>query len=178
LKNTYTEKFLLTSILLFMSYCLPKENMIQIEEKAASLTDKAQSMVPSTPELTGWGPNPEKIKAGTFDISDISQDWFYKKFQSKAVARSIEVKSNSFMESTCKKSALNDNKENIIIAAISSVDPSKVSLSNSFEQDKKNIEIFKCVGTGLTYTFSDCECVIFFKYPGGKSELQKKLSAQ
>lgn len=128
---------------------------------------------------SGWGVDPANLQNPNFQ-NTTELDWFYIVAPGKALPRAIELDSPSFMESTCKISALKGNQANLIQQAILSVNP---KASQDIELQKRGEEILQntekgtafCRPTGEAQKYSTCECVIFLKFSGGKQALQEKL---
>lgn len=138
------------------------------------------------PELvwgySGWGVSPDKIQNPISLSKEEKLDYFYMVVKGKAASRAVEVNSPSFMESTCKLSALKENQEQLISQTIFSTNP-KLAQDAAFLEKIKQ-EFFKnskpslayCRGTGTEETYATCDCVIYLFFEGGKEALKKAIS--
>lgn len=129
---------------------------------------------------TGWGIDPENIQNPIIPTGKEKLDWFYMIAPGKALSRSIEINSPSFMESTCKLSAVKDNQNKLLEETLASVN---LKVRTDADLRKKGEEILKdtekgtalCRPTGEAEKYTTCDCVIFLKYDGGKQALSEKL---
>ncbi len=132
---------------------------------------------------SGWGVSPNKIQNPVNLSKEEKLEYFYMVAGGKALSRAIEVDSHSFMESTCKISALKDNHDKLITQAILSVNP-KFAQDSAFLKkakdsffDSKKSELAYCRPTGTGEKYSTCDCVIYINYEGGKEALEKSLQS-
>lgn len=130
---------------------------------------------------SGWGVGPEKIQNPISLSKEEKLEYFYIVGGGKALPRAIEVDSHSFMESTCKLSALKENQEALFLKAVQSADSKAAKNTALLEKSK---EIFKesfpkvayCRPTGTNDKYTTCDCVIYIFFEGGKEALTKALS--
>lgn len=129
---------------------------------------------------SGWGVSPDKIQNPISLSKDENLEYFYMVAGGKALPRAIELDSQSFMESTCKISALRENTDQIMSLAILSVKPKAAKDSALMQKGKevlkeKQPNIAYCRPTGSGDKYSTCDCVIYIKYDGGQESLKKAL---
>lgn len=129
---------------------------------------------------SGWGVSPDKIQSPLAYSKEEKLEYFYMVASGKALARAIEVDSLSFMESTCKISALKENTDQIMSLAILSVNPKAAQDSAVMQKGKEALKeiqpnIAYCRPTGSENKYSSCDCVIYIKYVGGQESLKRVL---
>ncbi|MCB1176723.1 MAG: hypothetical protein KDK36_03995 [Leptospiraceae bacterium] len=166
-------RYLLLLLLLSFMNCnsAPKKDRNLIDEKE----------VLSTWNVSGWNIDPEMIKKNEIPGNPVSmeKDWFYFFASGKALDRAVELKSPSYMKSSCKISAIKENKNEIFKNALVSANE---KWKNSPLIDSKVKEIFDtekldslvCKATDEEKSYKTCECVIYFMYKGGKESLASK----
>lgn len=182
-------KLFVLSIGIFFLGCASTTDSTQTENKPATISNTNTTNA-SNPELRsmpsvpvaddGWGMGYKKIVDG----KEVSLDgfWYTKKYSAKANTRSVELKSPSFMESSCRRSVLKENSKRVVESALSSlssdIKPEKVQdvSSKIVKEQSKNFEISGCIATSAEKTFSECECALSFKPEGGKETLLKQLN--
>lgn len=129
----------------------------------------------------GWGVAPDKIQNPVNLSKEEKLEYFYIVAKGNAIPRAIEVDSHSFMESTCKISALRDNEEELFKQIIFSVDPKSAQNTAVLQKAKSKLftskkgEIAYCRPTGTGDKYTTCDCVIYLKYEGGRETLKKEL---
>ncbi len=160
--------------------CKSSANKTENEPVSISNTTENKN-TPSNSVDDGWGANPRDIALGR-DVSGQSDGWYTKKYSGKANERSIELKSPSYMESTCKQSIKKENGKALIESTYNSlsseIKPEVIAELNSkiTPQDLKNIEVSNCKPSGSDNSFSECECYLSFKVDGGKKTIVEKAS--
>lgn len=169
--------FLLLGLMLIMIGC--RSNSKKTENEPVTISSSA----PSTNNLDGWGADPRDIIAGK-DVSGQIEGWYTKKYSGKPTERSVELKSPSYMESSCKQSIKKENGKNLIESAYNSLS-SEVKSESITElnskigsEDLKKLEVFGCKPTGSENSFSECECYLSFKVEGGKKAIIEKLTSK
>ncbi len=147
--------------------------------------------IQNTPELKslpvvimddGWGVNPREL-SNAKDVNGITEaNWYTKKYSGKANSRSIELKSPSYMESTCKQAVKKENAKSLIESSYSSLGidlkPEAIALlfAKITKDDLKKIEVLNCQPTSAEKTFSECECALSYKVEGGKKAIIEKVN--
>lgn len=128
----------------------------------------------------GWGVSPDKIQNPISLSKDEKMEYFYMVGGGKAFPRAVEVDSQSFMESTCKLSALKENTDQIMSLAILSVEPKAAQNKALMDKSKELLKSLQpqnayCRATGAGDKYSTCDCVLYIKYEGGKEALAKEV---
>ncbi len=150
----------------------------------------APATISSTPEVKsmpvaivedGWGVNPRE-SSNVKDVNGITDvSWYTKKYSGKAASRSIELKSPSYMESSCKQTVKKENGKSLIESAFlslgSEIKPETIVslVSKISKDDLQKIEVSNCKPTSAEKTFSECECSLSYKAEGGKKALMEKI---
>jgi len=148
------------------------------------------TIISSTPDVKsmpvaivedGWGVNP-KESSNAKDVNGIMDvSWYTKKYSGKATSRSIELKSPSYMESSCKQTVKKENGKSLIEAAFlslgSEIKPEVIAglVSKITKEDLQKIEVSNCKPISTEKTFSECECSLSYKVEGGKKALMEKI---
>lgn len=159
--------------LLIISCASVQSELKKTEEKVASIENSATNMkarITSVDDLNGWGANSESVLAGNLGLDSLNQDWYYKKFTVKPITRAVELKSDSFIQSSCKRNSLSENSESLILEAFKTSNTSKTDFEIS-KEDKENVQVVKCV-----YLNSNCECILSYNYKGGIEALKKRFN--
>lgn len=167
--------------------CASSQDSTQSDNKPATISSASNNPTPELRSIPnapmaddGWGTGYKKV----IDGKEINLDgmWYTKKYSGKANERSIELKSPSFMESSCKYSVLKGNSKTLVESALGSlgaqINPDKAKdLSKKIvKEQSKNFEISGCVPTSADKNFSECECYLSYKPEGGKEALIKYLN--
>jgi len=159
-----------------------KSSANKTENEPVSISNATENKnTPSNSVDDGWGANPRDIAIGR-DVSGQSDGWYTKKYSGKANERSIELKSPSYMESTCKQSIRKENGKALIESTYNSlsseIKPEVIAELNSkiTPQDFKKIEVYNCKPIGIENSFAECECSLSFKVDGGKKAIIEKAS--
>lgn len=130
----------------------------------------------------GWGVDPSFVQKGELPLRPVEKDWFYMVVPGRAIARSIELNSPTYMQSSCKLSALKENQKKLFQSAVLSANPKWKDAPDlekkSFDLlSKEKTEALICKPTGdLGANYKTCECLIYVMYKGGKDELVKKIN--
>lgn len=130
----------------------------------------------------GWGNNPEDYLKGEDMFSVESGDYYYKKVIGSASHRAIELNSPSYMQSTCKINAGKQNHNSILESMYNSVLVDRINEKKN-ENIKQLVELSSdirvepllCRAIGKGATFTQCECVVYIQYKGGKEEAYKDI---
>ncbi len=140
--------------------------------------------IPLVPTEDGWGVNPREL-SNAKDVNGLTEaNWYTKKYSGKANSRSIELKSPSYMETTCKQAVKKENGKSLIESSLTSLGsdlkPEVISaLSAKITKDElKKIEVNNCQPTSAEKTFSECECALSYKVEGGKKAMIEKVLPQ
>ncbi len=161
------------TILFFISCSSAQSELKNLEDKATTIENSlsnTKTRVISLDELNGWGVNPESVITGNLSLESLNQDWFYKKFSSKPLSRAVELKSESFIQSSCKKNSFLENSEILILEAFKTSSSTKSDFEIK-KEDKENVQVIKCV-----YLNSNCECILSFNVKGGQEALKKRFN--
>lgn len=120
--------------------------------------------------LQGWSVNPESVLSGNLSLDSLQQDWYYKKFTVSPNPRAIELKSESFIMSSCKRNSIQENSEKLILEAFKTVNSTKENFEIN-KEDKENVSALRCI-----YLNSNCECILSYKVKGGQESLKKRFN--
>ncbi len=185
------------SLLLFCSQTKPQIQDEQPIQKSSPLEDKKEEVEKEINTETkdrslnrrvsvwnheGWAGKPEDFLNGEDMFSIESGDHYYKKAIGSASSRSIELNSPSYMQSTCKINASKNNLNSTLESLYKSVLIDR-------ENEEKNGNIKKlidvsgdlearpllCRPIGKGAKFTECECIVYIYYKGGKEEAYKDI---
>ncbi len=129
----------------------------------------------------GWGVNPSFVEKGELPLGPAEKDWFYMVVPGKAIPRSIELNSPTYMQSSCKLSAMKENQKKLYQDAVLSANAKWKGAPDlekkSFDLlSKEKTEALVCKPTGdMGANYKSCECLIYVMFKGGKEELAKKV---
>jgi hypothetical protein len=169
---------------IFMVGCASRNDSTKTMNTPTSIspTPELKSM-PTVVSENGWGPNPREL-SNAKDVNGIQDsNWYTKKYLGKANDRSIELKSPSYMETTCKQAVKKENGRALIESAFASVsgdlkNEALNSLISKISSDElKKIEVSNCSPVSSEKTFTECECLLSYKVEGGKQTLIDKLGS-
>lgn len=131
----------------------------------------------------GWGGEPDKYINGEDRFLIESGEYYYKRVFAKPTARSVELNSPSYMQSTCKINASRYNLDAILESMYMSVVIDKLdkeknehitSLVDSGNDLKADVNSLVCRPMEDENWASGCECVIYVHYKGGKEAVYKE----
>jgi hypothetical protein len=153
--------------------------------KPASISSVPElKSIPGVTTEDGWGVNPREL-SNSKDVNGITEaNWYTKRYPGKASSRSIELKSSSYMESTCKQAVKKENGKSLIESSFTSLGLDlkpevMTALSAKITKDDfKKIEVNNCQPTSAEKTFSECECALSYKVQGGKKAMMEKVLPQ
>lgn len=143
---------------------------------AINNVEKTTTTIPKAFDLwtfQGWGGSPSDLNAKL--ESAPMKNWYYKKYSSNASKTAVESKSPSFMESTCKLSAIQSNKQKIFSDVYNSSLP-KDKLKEGMKIpsiESNDVQSVACKPTDEKQSFASCECILFVKIDGGKDSVLK-----
>lgn len=130
---------------------------------------------------TGWGVDPELVEKGQIPLAPLEKNWFYSNASGKALSRAVEMNSPTYMQTTCKLSAIKENQKRLYKEAVISANSKWNSLPDVEQKafdllSKEKTDSVLCKPTGdLGANYKTCECLIYVMFKGGKEELAKKL---
>lgn len=183
-KNKSLKYLLILGVILQIIGCASRVDSTKTEGNApATIPGRMEvKSVPVPVMEDGWGVNPREL-ANAKDVASLSDtNWYTKKYSGKANSRSIELKSPSYMESSCKLAVKKENGKSLIESSYSSVGvdikPESLSALSAkiTKEDFKNIEVNNCIPTSPEKTFSECECSLSYKVEGGKKAILEKVN--
>jgi hypothetical protein len=182
--NKSLKYFLILGILLLSIGCASNVDSTRTEgNMPATIAGRMEVKSVPVPVIEdGWGVNPREL-ANAKDVKSLSEsNWYTKKYSGKASSRAIELKSPSYMESSCKLAVKKENSKPLIESSYSSLGvdlkPEAISLLSAkiTKEDLKNIEVNNCIPTSPEKTFSECECSLSYKVEGGKKAILDKVN--
>lgn len=112
-------------------------------------------------------------------LNEVTDNLFTKKFTGKASDRSVELKSPSYMESTCRQSIKKENGKALIESVFTSVNKNikPETMAELITPDElKKLEVENCRPISSENTFSECECLLSYKVEGGQKAVLDKLA--
>jgi hypothetical protein len=157
-------------------------------------------------KFQGWGGAPDAVESGQSLSENDKKEFYYLKVKARASAKSIENKSESMMQITCQDSARLTGVDKIFATFMDAYFLEKapeekrgtvkleypdknISYTCKYSPDEKNQKIInrECKGiireqgiygcwAGASNSWSDCECLTYMKFPGGKEGIESKIS--
>lgn len=156
---------------------LPKKE--DNDKKSVDNTAPIQPSIVDNWGFQGWGGSPDIVTVKKLSDSD-KKDWFYTKVKGKATDRAIALKSPSYIEFTCKNSAKMDNKDYILDSMIGSIVDSPPSeeakrIRGKIDNGQLEFNIVECKSEGSETNYSNCECMVYSRFAGGKEEFKRAI---
>jgi hypothetical protein len=173
----------LVLILIFISCAgikLNNTNSVKIDKN--ELNTEIESITNSVKLPEGWSIHPRELDKPTLNLQGIEKNWYMKKFESKPDVRALESKSESFINSTCRRNIIKQNSQKLIEDAILSSKEENTTVeilpSKYIEKsDSSNIEVIDCKNIVFEGITSACECYLGFYIKGGRASLQERMKA-
>ena len=137
----------------------------------------------------GWGGPPEVRRDGKTPKDTKPADWYYMKFSARASAKAVARKSQAMMQTTCREAArLQVANETIhkmvgeILESASGVSDGESTGQVIVSETKgrvKGVGVYDCKPMGGkvvvrgkdTWSWEECQCVGYGKFPGGRDAL-------
>ena len=144
------------------------------------LNAEVESITNSVKFPEGWSIHPKEFEKSKLNLQGIEKNWYMKKFESKPDSRALESKSESFINSTCRRNIIKQNSQKLIEEAIlSSKEEGSVGdiIPSKYidKADSSNIEIVECKNISIEGIINSCECYLGLYIKGGKATLQERL---
>lgn len=137
----------------------------------------------------GWGGPPEQRADGKTPKDTTPRDWYYMKYRSRASEKAVAKKSPAMMNSTCKEASRVQGAADIIrkmvgesiegASGVSDGESTGQVLVSQLQGTVKGVGVYECraIGEGSDPkdvskdNWTECECIIYTKYNGGRDAL-------
>lgn len=133
----------------------------------------------------GWNVQPEILASASIPASipaNSSKEWYYKRVLSQATPRSIELKSPSYIEFTCKNTARKERSKKLLDSLYGSLVKNPADLETNQKirdlvlQSDGDVQIADCRPVEGSADFAKCECMLYLPFKGGEQAIRQKIA--